>query len=145
MKLALYDNRKWYDLGAMLIKWWTSSSYSHCELIIGNDCFSSSIIDGGVRKLPVSQVMHNDEHWETVDILFENNALEFFKKTEGTPYGWSDIVKRQIFNIRGSDYGFFCSEWCSAALGIPNPSMYSPETLKGQVEYLNKCVKQLKN
>jgi hypothetical protein len=32
-----------------LIRWWTGSQYSHCELIVRGVCYSSTIRDGGVR------------------------------------------------------------------------------------------------
>ena len=47
VQLALYKGRG--TLFNALIRWWTRSPYSHCELVINGTCYSSSIRDGGVR------------------------------------------------------------------------------------------------
>ena len=45
VQLALYKARgNWIN---RFIRWWTSSQYSHCELVINGTCYSSSVRDGG--------------------------------------------------------------------------------------------------
>lgn len=47
VQLAFYKAKgDWVD---KVIRWWTSSKYSHCEVVIGDEWFSSSPRDGGVN------------------------------------------------------------------------------------------------
>lgn len=126
--LALYKRVVWWDIGAHIIRWWTDSPYSHSEIVIDDTWMSSSIPDGGVRA---KQIPYNPDHWDLIPLPWAGRMriLSFYRETKGTPYGWSDLIKRQLFNHRGDDPGYFCSEWCAAALGIPDPEMYSPAAL----------------
>ena len=48
VQLALYKAPgEWTNA---LIRWWTRSQYSHCELVIDGTCYSSSERDRGVRS-----------------------------------------------------------------------------------------------
>ena len=47
VQLAMYKAKG--DLFNGLIRWWTGSQYSHCELVVRGVCYSSTIRDGGVR------------------------------------------------------------------------------------------------
>ena len=57
VKLASYKHVVWWDLGAWIIRKVTWSPYSHSELAIGYNFYSSSIQDGGVRKDDVDIVL----------------------------------------------------------------------------------------
>lgn len=127
VKLALYKPHGLSDIGGRLVCWWTRSPYSHCELVIGGWCYSSSIRDGGVRR---KQIDLTQPHWTVINIDADPaKVLSLFERTKDEPYGWMDLIKRQFFNRPGDDRGWFCSEWCAAALGLPNPQLYSPATL----------------
>lgn len=124
VRLALYKGQgTWANA---LIRWWTGSQYSHCELVIGGVAHSSSVRDGGVR----AKVIEFDaDHWDLIDLPWAESSrvLEHFSRTNGKPYGWLDLLKSQVFRRPSSDdRGDFCNEWCAAALGIPNPRDYSP-------------------
>lgn len=125
--LALYKPHRWYDIGGRLICWWTDSPYSHCELVVGGLAHSSSIRDGGVR----AKAIWFDEHWDVFDVpgAAASDVLMLHAQTEGEPYGWLDLVLRQFMGKRGNSTGWFCSEWCAAALGLPEPTRYSPGDL----------------
>lgn len=126
MQLAVYK-AKGTILDA-LIRWWTGSSYSHCELVINGMAYSSSARDRGVRH---KKIVFNPDHWDFIDIPWAKveDVLAYFDRTEGEPYGWSDIIARQVFNRPGNSSGQFCSEWCAAALVLFAPTVFSPETL----------------
>lgn len=126
MKLALYKGKG--QVGNALIRWWTRSPYSHCEIVIGEMSYSSSLMDGGVRA---KRIDHNPAHWDFVALPWaEPHRVESLMcDTHGEPYGWLDLLWRQVLNRPGDARGWFCSEWCAAALGLPNPQLYSPATL----------------
>ncbi|MDX9716272.1 MAG: hypothetical protein RBT67_02760 [Thauera sp.] len=130
MKLALYKHkRRWLgDIGPALIRWWTKSPYSHCELVIDGLAYSSSVMDGGVRS---KRIEFDPDHWDFVDLPWaeKTRALRHFHTTVGEPYGWLDLLWRQVFNHPGDAVGAFCSEWCAAALGLSHPQQYSPGKL----------------
>lgn len=126
MRLALYKGKG--QVGNTLIRWWTRSIYSHCELVIDGISYSSSLMDGGVRA---KRIDHNPEHWDFVALPWaEPHRVEsLMRDTLGEPYGWLDLLWRQVLNRPGDSRGWFCSEWCAAALGLPNPQQYSPATI----------------
>ena len=126
VKLALYKGRG--QIGNALIRWWTRSPYSHCEIVIGDMGYTSSLMDGGVRA---KRIQFAPEHWDFVELPWahELKVKAFFAQTDSEPYGWPDLVLRQVLNRGGDSPGYFCSEWCAAALGLPNPQTFNPGTL----------------
>ena len=126
MKLALYKGKG--TVGNAIIRWWTKSAYSHCELVIGDVSYSSSLRDGGVRA---KRIEFDPAHWDFVAIPWatEHEVKMLYAQTDGEPYGWLDLLWRQVFNRPGNSIGWFCSEWCAAALGLPAPQSFSPATL----------------
>jgi len=126
MRLALYKGKG--QIGNALIRWWCRSIYSHCEIVIDGIGYTSSLRDGGVRA---KRIDWRAEHWDFVELTgaSEANVKQLYAQTLGEPYGWLDLLKRQVFNRPGDDAGWFCSEWCAAALQLPNPQIYSPGTL----------------
>ena len=134
VQLALYKGKGL--IGNALIRWWTGSQYSHCELVINDKCYSSSLMDGGVREKKIDL---NSEKWDVIDLPFHfrERVLEYYSSTKGKKYGWLDLIRSQIFNTARDESGaFFCSEWCANALGIPSPTIYSPKTLHALVLFL---------
>lgn len=126
VRLALYKGKG--KVGNALIRWWTRSIYSHCELVVGELSYSSSLRDGGVR---VKRIDFDSDHWDFIDLPWVSAAqvIAYAEKTRNEPYGWRDLIWRQIFNRPGDSYGHFCAEWCGAAMGLPNPQSFSPATL----------------
>ena len=125
--LALYKGKGL--IGNAVIRKWTRSIYSHCELVVDGVCYSSSLMDKGVRS---KQINLNDGNWDLIELpeRFGKYVLDYFAKTHGQRYGWLDLIRSQLFNLGSDEPGAsFCSEWCAAALGIPSPTIYSPDTL----------------
>lgn len=138
--LALYKAKgNWVN---SLIRWKTDSIYSHCEIIVDGWMYSSTVRDGGVRCKIDST---DSEHWDLIPILFNNgeSVLKHYSDTKNNPYGWIDMIQSQIFKRKTKDNkGDFCSEWCAAALNIPNPQQYSPDELGELIKWANSNIKQ---
>jgi len=119
-----------------LIRFWTQSEFSHCEIVIDGFMYSSSIMDGGVRMKP----FHDDENWELIDLPWASSesVLTYHRATFNHQYDFADLITRHILHIptKGNS-GQFCSEWCAAALGIPNARDYSPAALLDLVLFVN--------
>ena len=127
VQLALRKNDT--RIGARFIQWWSRSEYSHCELVVGGLCYSSSIMDKGVRAKVIDL---DPEKWDVIDLPWADAVavVDYFKATDSNTYGWFSLIGSQLFNRNQTDKtSQFCSEWCAAALGLPNPSTYSPQTL----------------
>lgn len=125
--LALYKGKGKFGNG--LVRWWTRSQYSHCEMVVDGVSYSSSIMDGGVRSKVIT---FDDQKWDlmTLPESMGQRVIEYFEATKGQSYSWIDLIRSQLFN-RSHDEpeAAFCSDWCAAALGIPNSTAYSPRTL----------------
>lgn len=134
MQLAMYKGKGL--LGNAVVRWWTDSPYSHCELVIGGYCYSSSLMDKGVRR---KQIILKPENWMLVSLspALESGALAYFEKTKDESYSWLDLARSQVFNSGADEAGAsFCSDWCAAALGLPNSTTYSPKTMLSIVLWL---------
>lgn len=124
-------------IGNALIRWWTRSPLSHCEVVIGSKGYSSSLMDHGVRAKAIDW---NPAHWDFVQVPWasERDVLELFSLTEGESYSWLDLIRSQLFNHRDDEAKkSFCSEWCARALGLPDATSYSPASLKVALEFIN--------
>jgi hypothetical protein len=139
VKLAMYKGRSTgkSTIGDALIRFWTRSEYSHCELIVDGISMSSSLRDKGVRAKEIEYI---PEHWDIIDLPWADpvSVLAHFEATKTHSYSVLDIIRSQIFNY-GSNQSrsAFCSEWCADALGLPNAVTYSPKTLATLCIYLN--------
>ena len=127
IKAAFYKGKG--DLANKIIRWWTRSIYSHCELVFDGVCMSSSMRDGGVRAKMIDLDSGN---WDVIDVPWANRmyAHAHWIKTMNQPYGFMDLITSQVFNRGMNDEGAaFCSEWCAEALGIIRASTLSPAGL----------------
>ena len=127
VQLALRKNDS--RIGARFIHFWTGSIYSHCELVVDGMCYSSSIMDKGVRAKVIEL---EPSKWDVIDLPRANaqQIQRYFVTTDSNTYGWFSLIVSQLLNRNQTDKtSQFCSEWCAAALGIPNPAMYSPGAL----------------
>lgn len=127
VQLALYKGKGL--IGNALIRWWTRSPYSHCELVVDGVAYSSSLMDKGVRA---KRIDFKPEHWDMLELpeSMRQKVLDYYEATKGQRYSWLDLIRSQIFNGNADEEGAaFCSEWCAAAIRLPNPVTYSPRTL----------------
>ena len=137
IKLASYKGKG--KIGNSLIRLWKNSIFSHCELVdLEGYCFSSSIMDKGVRKKKIDLT---PENWDVIELPWANESRlhNYFAQTVGEPYSWSSLIASQFFATEYNEKGAaFCSDWCADALGLPNSVIYSPGTLRELALYLNR-------
>lgn len=129
IRLALYKGKgNFYD---RLIRWWTGSPYSHCEMVMPDGRFlTSSPRDGGVRAKVIEQ---DALTWDFIELpaWVDAERIELlFAENKGLKYDWLGIVFCQIIKGRWhSRNRWFCSEFCAAAIGCARPYEYSPGDL----------------
>jgi hypothetical protein len=133
VQLALYKGKG--QLGNAAIRWWTGSQYSHCELAVDGWCYSSSVMDKGVRRKRVGpgkdEISLGEDHWDLIELPWADGAaiVRYFEATDSDVYGWPSLIASQVFNRnRPTQHAAFCSEWCARALSLPSPSIYNPAT-----------------
>ena len=126
VQLALYKAKG--DIFNRLIRWWTNSPYSHCELVVRGTCYSSSVRDGGVRAKVMA--LPSDK-WDVIDLPWADDAAvtDWFIAHERDRYGWLDLILCQILGMQRDHRGVFCSEACAKALGLRNATRMSPQAL----------------
>lgn len=134
VRLALYRGPG--NFGNFMVRWWTRSPYSHCELVVDGYCYSASVMDKGVRAKKVGvgddEINLNNGKWDLIDVpgIKAADVLRYFEKTDHHTYGWPSLILSQLLNSNvTTNNKAFCSEWCAAAMGMPNPSVYNPDTL----------------
>ncbi|HEY9460364.1 MAG TPA: hypothetical protein VIR04_06155 [Paralcaligenes sp.] len=135
MQVAFYKGRS--RIFNRLVAWWTRGAFSHCELVTGYTsdgaaiCWSSSWLDGGVRRKAIKL---NPDHWELVDIpdtpRTRTGAVTWFMVNSGQPYDLLGLLGFLWRPTRDVLHGWFCSEAIAAALGIPEPWRFDPNTLR---------------
>ena len=141
VQLALYKGDG--GLPNAAIRWWTGSPYSHCELVVDGWCYSSSVMDQGVRRKKVGagadEISLDPDKWDLVPLPWvrAEDVLEYFRTTDHHRYGWPSLIASQVFNRGVSVDGVqFCSEWCAAAMGLPAPASFGPGSLGGIAEWI---------
>ena len=136
VQLALYKGKG--RIGNAAIRWWTGSAYSHCELVVDGWCYSSSVMDKGVRR---KRIDLNPDKWDVIELPWASglDVQHYFSATDHYRYGWPSLITSQLFNLNRPVKGAqFCSEWCAAAVAMPNASSYSPGSLGELCGWLNR-------
>lgn len=115
MKLAMYKGSgTFYD---KVIRQVTNSPYSHCELLIGNVCYSSSPRDGGVRMKIIDL---NDGKWDLYTVPGnEHYAFNWFVNNTKKKYDWLGAITTVLPFQLNIPNRFFCSEACALMLQTP--------------------------
>ena len=147
-QLAQYKGKG--QLGNAAIRWWAGSIYSHCELVVDGWCYSSSVMDKGVRRKRVGpgadEISLGEDHWDLVELPWADSAaiVRYFEATDSDVYGWPSLIASQVFNRnRPTEHAAFCSEWCARAMSLPAPSIYNPGTLGDLCAWRNTLVTAL--
>jgi hypothetical protein len=126
--LALYKGRG--TLFNRLIRLWTRSKYSHCEIVMrGGQWLSASAMDGGVR---LKMIELDLAHWDLIPVPWADPAhiWDLFLVHEGKGYDWLGLFGSQLLPLTiDNRRRMFCSEFCAAALGFPLAQRYSPALL----------------
>lgn len=126
--LALYKGKG--TLFNRLIRLWTRSKYSHCEIVMPDgEWLSASAMDGGVRA---KAILLNLEHWDLIPLPWANAAhiKNLFHQHKGKGYDWLGLLGSQFLPLAiDNPRRMFCSEFCAAALGFIPAQRYSPGLL----------------
>lgn len=123
-----------------LIRLWTRSHYSHCELVMPDGRWlSASAMDGGVRT---KRIAFNAEHWDLIPVAWADSKRieQVFTHHFGKGYDWLGILLSQFLPIGiDSRQRMFCSEFCAAALGFHDvAARFSPVLLCETVRSINR-------
>ena len=131
VKLALYKAPgHWTD---KLIRIVTASPYSHCELVIGHECWSASARDGYVRS---KSMWLDPAKWDAIDIPGpEPYALHWFTTHAGEKYDWAGVARFILPLLPHRSKQWFCSEAVAAALGLPEPELWTPGMLADEFKW----------
>lgn len=134
--LALYKGRG--TLFNRLVRLWTRSKYSHCELVLADGRWlSASAMDGGVRA---KHIELNLEHWDLIPLPWADyrQIARVFRASAGQGYDFFGLFGSQLLPVGlHSRHRWFCSEFCAAALGFPMPQRYSPAQLGEVAHHIN--------
>jgi len=148
IKLAFYKNYKRdildYSIAVFQFLFLAGkhSKYTHTEINIRGLSYTSSYVDGGVRK---KKINYSEENWEVLE--FEVSAesvdkmLSFFENEEGKKYDLLNIFFAQFLHIpiERKDR-WICSEICAKMLDLTDefkmkhrPVYYSPAKLHKEI------------
>lgn len=138
LKAAFYKSTRPGIAGlySRLVRWWSGSEFSHCELVFSDGMSASaSFIDGGVR---FKRIDYDPAKWDFIDLPddLEAAARLWFKTSEGSPYDLLGNIGFLWRPIRGASGAYFCSEAIAAAINIPQPWRYDPGTLCLILQYI---------
>lgn len=100
-----------------LIRWWTNSPYSHCELLFPDGImFSSDAWSGGVRW----NTNYDLSNWDIVRVDLTKAEIDVLirwcKTKETSDYDWLGVIRFVIPFTNQDPDKWFCSELCAAGL-----------------------------
>jgi hypothetical protein len=126
-QLALYKAKG--TLVDLAVRIWTNSPYSHCEIVVNKDWYSSSPRDGGVR---VKQIIDDGNSWDFIEVDIDLERLyEVYRKHRGKGYDYKGIFFSNILGLKWHNKDkMTCSEFCADVLGLENPQQYNPDSLQ---------------
>jgi len=114
-----------------VVRWWTSSPYSHMEIQFTDGLSASaSYMDGGVRFKKINY--STDANWDFIDLpkWMEQYARKYFEDRVGWKYDLLGNLHFVFSPIQGSRNRIFCSEGGMEACGVPIGQGYqfNPQT-----------------
>ncbi len=123
-----------------IIRFFTKSRYSHCEIAIERsdgyyDCYSASPRDSGVRY---KRMALYETRWELIPVAVAPSRIQrFFKKTKGKQYDLWGALAIALVLTKHRKNRYFCSEWCWEALGGKDGWRFSPAQLGAIFQLIN--------
>lgn len=117
MLVAFYKGK---GLVSNIIKFWTRSNYSHCELVFNNGASYSADTKMPMHTRFSTQTMLSEE-WDFINLQItcddEREIEDFCLEELGCSYDWKGILLSQFINFGyHSKTKWFCSEVCVGAL-----------------------------
>ncbi len=115
-----------------IIRFFTKSKYSHCELAIDRgdgyyDCYSASPRDSGVRY---KRMALRNSRWDLIPVAVAPSRVKrFYRNTKGMKYDLWGAFAFALVLTKQREKRFFCSEWCWHALGGCEGWRFSPAQL----------------
>lgn len=114
-----------------IIRIFTNSPYSHCELVIPNlkhegmyYCYSASMRENKVR---MKYMALPKERWDLFPTLVQGWYLQdFFEAQRGKQYDYRGVLSFVLPFLTHNPQKWFCSEFCASALSLSHPEKYSP-------------------
>lgn len=100
-----------------LIRWWTNSIYSHCEILFPDGrIFSADAWYGSVRY----SKSYNLDNWDMQEIDIDEAELkrlcEWCDWKNGSAYDWFGVIAFVLPFVHEDTKKWFCSELCASAL-----------------------------
>lgn len=138
MKAAFYTGTRPGKAGLYnrLVRWWTTSPYSHVELVFSDGiAASSSYADGGVRFKVID---FEPRSWEFIELPLhlEADARAWFAAHAGAGYDLRGNLHFMVEPLADRKDAWFCSEAVAAALGFREPWRYDPGVLASTLRSL---------
>lgn len=131
MKIALYKGRG--RLFNRLVRMWTKGPLTHCEVIAVENpdgsatCWSSSYMDGGVRK---KTMILNMDNWDIIEVDGDlGAAVAWFEAREGWKYDWLGLLGFVIRPVTGMVNRVFCSQSVLESRGVLEGWRYDVNTM----------------
>lgn len=117
MKVAFLKGTGFVD---KLIKFWTMSRYSHCELVFSDGTWFGNALDGEM-KTGFKTRDANPAYWDFIELptseADEIKIKAFCEDEKNCKYDWTGIFLSQFIPLGiQSKTKWFCSEICTAAL-----------------------------
>ena len=107
-----------------LIRWWTKSRYSHCELVLPNDQGWIGIHPPDSPTVRLRGAMHySEDDWDFIEFEItseqRNSIRDFYLETANEHYDWVGMILSHIlpYKVRHANK-WYCSEWVAYALGV---------------------------
>ena len=90
-------------------------------------CWSSSFMDGGIRR---KFIRPDWNHWDMIEVDADRHQVaQWFEAREGQRYDLLGLAGFVFRRFADDSKKYFCSEAVAAALGIPEPWRFDPNTL----------------
>ncbi|MFA5670696.1 MAG: hypothetical protein WC967_15785 [Balneolaceae bacterium] len=99
----------------------------HVELVVNNLCYSSSSMDGGVRRKSIDV---SNGNWLVVpiEVKYESEIIKFYQQTKKRKYDHVAAVLNHLFRLCIDVFKkrYTCSEWCISAYNKANGTSLNP-------------------
>ena len=131
------------DLANTLIKFWTESDWTHCEMLLDHprQLAVSSRTDHGVTAKMWEEVLTNPDQWEMyqVPVNSPDSLWSFLIGEMGKQFNWTGLIAGHVVGITQlRPEGWFCSELTYATLSqyaqidlpLREPAHVSPALLR---------------
>ena len=118
LRIAFYKAKD--DFSHTLIRFFTKSIFSHCELVFSDNwCFGADP-EEGTRFVQYSN-LYDPSVWCLMDLPWiseenEQRIRKFCEQEDDLKYDWSGVVLGRINPLHNHRSKWFCSELCATAI-----------------------------